>query len=466
MKPIYLQVLLFDPCTDEEWPVSSGIQVEIVRINDDNPLVGFERLPLVYKKNTDVFFVHEPAYQVSPSHYFRVGFKKTRFSKESGKLITAREAGQSAAPIICPARLPYWDSGWDDDYETNEFFDDDILVNSTVNRPLQLRIPLRQIYNIGHRGAPYHFPENTLASFSRAIELGANGLEFDICLTKENKLVVFHDPEPVKQPGQMDRTIFESFPFELISPDFTLDGSIALIKNLIKGRYRITDKLRMRRHDQLNLINLTIRQIRKLYRYHHVKQVEYKIPQLHEFLAFASRERARLHLLFFDIKIPAWDEDDDAALFINYGKCLAGEIKKFPDLPSRLVICNASQTILHHLKTGMQAEGEERCEYAFDAQGSFGALFGFKKDPLKVARKMGNSVISIGSLFRPGNLGEIKEAVRDRDYNGKSKLSTVIHWTLNEPSQMYNSLAAGINGIVTDKPDQLKKLLKKLKLVA
>jgi hypothetical protein len=130
-----------------------------------------------------------------------------------------------------------------------------------------------------------------------------------------------------------------------------------------------------------------------------------------------------------------------------------------------LIICNASQDVLKYLKAGLQKSGENRCEYAYDAQGSFGAIFGFKKNPLKVAKKMGNSVVSIGSLFRPGNVGEMTEATRDRDYNNKSKLSTVIHWTLNEPSQMYNSVSAGVNGIVTDKPDLLTKQLKKLGVV-
>ena len=66
----------------------------------------------------------------------------------------------------------------------------------------------------------------------------------------------------------------------------------------------------------------------------------------------------------------------------------------------------------------------------------------------------------LGSL----KVNEIKEAVRDRDYNQKSKLTTVIHWTLNEPSQMYHSIMAGVNGIVTDKPAELKKVLQKLKI--
>ena len=77
---------------------------------------------------------------------------------------------------------------------------------------------------------------------------------------------------------------------------------------------------------------------------------------------------------------------------------------------------------------------------------------------------MDNGVISIGSLFRPGNLDEIKNATRDRDYDNESRLKSIIHWTLNDPSQMYNSIAAGVNGIVTDKPDTLRDMMMKMGL--
>ena len=46
---------------------------------------------------------------------------------------------------------------------------------------------------IGHRGAPGTAPENTLASFRNAIDAGADGIEFDIHLTGDNRLVVMHD---------------------------------------------------------------------------------------------------------------------------------------------------------------------------------------------------------------------------------------------------------------------------------
>ncbi len=46
---------------------------------------------------------------------------------------------------------------------------------------------------VGHRGASGHAPENTLASFSRAAEMGADAVEFDIHQTADGRVVVIHD---------------------------------------------------------------------------------------------------------------------------------------------------------------------------------------------------------------------------------------------------------------------------------
>lgn len=45
----------------------------------------------------------------------------------------------------------------------------------------------------GHRGAPAEFPENTLAGFRRAKELGVHGIELDVHLSKDGVAVVCHD---------------------------------------------------------------------------------------------------------------------------------------------------------------------------------------------------------------------------------------------------------------------------------
>jgi glycerophosphoryl diester phosphodiesterase len=46
---------------------------------------------------------------------------------------------------------------------------------------------------IGHRGAAAQAPENTLASFARALDNGADGIEFDVRLAGDDVPVVIHD---------------------------------------------------------------------------------------------------------------------------------------------------------------------------------------------------------------------------------------------------------------------------------
>jgi len=46
---------------------------------------------------------------------------------------------------------------------------------------------------IAHRGASYAAPENTLAAFRAARELGADGFETDVQLTRDGKMVIHHN---------------------------------------------------------------------------------------------------------------------------------------------------------------------------------------------------------------------------------------------------------------------------------
>jgi glycerophosphoryl diester phosphodiesterase len=48
---------------------------------------------------------------------------------------------------------------------------------------------------IGHRGSPAYRPEHTIASYTLAIEMGADYIEPDLCFTKDGKLVARHEPD-------------------------------------------------------------------------------------------------------------------------------------------------------------------------------------------------------------------------------------------------------------------------------
>ena len=46
---------------------------------------------------------------------------------------------------------------------------------------------------LGHRGASGYAPENTLPSYRKALDMGADGIELDIQMTKDGEIVVIHD---------------------------------------------------------------------------------------------------------------------------------------------------------------------------------------------------------------------------------------------------------------------------------
>jgi len=53
---------------------------------------------------------------------------------------------------------------------------------------------MRKPWIVAHRGASGHAPENTIAAFERAVELGAQFIETDLHLTRDARFVAIHDP--------------------------------------------------------------------------------------------------------------------------------------------------------------------------------------------------------------------------------------------------------------------------------
>lgn len=73
----------------------------------------------------------------------------------------------------------------------------------------------------GHRGARGLVPENTIPAFKRALDLGVTTLEMDVVITKDNQVVVSHEPwfsghicslpsgDPVPVAQEKDHKIYE-----------------------------------------------------------------------------------------------------------------------------------------------------------------------------------------------------------------------------------------------------------------
>src|SRR4051812_10295524 len=50
-----------------------------------------------------------------------------------------------------------------------------------------------RVWIVGHRGAMGYRPENTLASYEHALQLGADWIECDCHLSRDGALIVMHD---------------------------------------------------------------------------------------------------------------------------------------------------------------------------------------------------------------------------------------------------------------------------------
>jgi glycerophosphoryl diester phosphodiesterase len=68
---------------------------------------------------------------------------------------------------------------------------------------------MRDIDIIAHRGASHDAPENTLAAFRRAWDLGADGIEGDFRLTVDGEIVALHDATTLRTTG-VDLAVAES----------------------------------------------------------------------------------------------------------------------------------------------------------------------------------------------------------------------------------------------------------------
>jgi glycerophosphoryl diester phosphodiesterase len=77
----------------------------------------------------------------------------------------------------------------------------------------------REFYCFAHRGASGYAPENTLRSFSKALELGARWIELDV-FAVERQLIVFHD---------------ERLDYKTNGVGLVTDASLAYIRSLDAG---------------------------------------------------------------------------------------------------------------------------------------------------------------------------------------------------------------------------------------
>jgi glycerophosphoryl diester phosphodiesterase len=98
-----------------------------------------------------------------------------------------------------------------------------VLVMGGCATAFRAGAPAGKIDVIGHRGASAYAPENTLASFALAKEMGADWFELDSTLTRDGQVIVIHD-------DTLDRTTNGKGP--------VADMTLAQLKQLDAGAWK------------------------------------------------------------------------------------------------------------------------------------------------------------------------------------------------------------------------------------
>lgn len=92
--------------------------------------------------------------------------------------------------------------------------------------------------NYAHRGASTYYPENTLSSFYAGVDMGADGIETDVHITKDGVLVLFHDDTIDRvtdgSGAVSDYTYEQLLALTVYNRDYNRSDKITTLEDLLK----------------------------------------------------------------------------------------------------------------------------------------------------------------------------------------------------------------------------------------
>jgi glycerophosphoryl diester phosphodiesterase len=268
--------------------------------------------------------------------------------------------------------------------------------------------PLGKTLNIAHRGARSLAPENTLAAARKALALGADMWELDVCSSSDGQLYVVHD-------DTLERTSNVRDVFAGRSPFRVGDFTLAEVTQLDFGAWFVT----MDPFKQIAAGKVTGAEL-AAYRGEHA-------PTLRDALVFTRDNKWRVNVEIKDMTGRIGDADGVEKVVALIAELGMGE---------RVIISSFNHRYL------------ERARKA-DATIALGALVEkADPDPAALLRRLS------AQAYHP-RLGQISPnqvaALRAAGFG-------VNIWTVNEPSDMEALMKAGASGLFTDFPQTFAEL--------
>lgn len=307
--------------------------------------------------------------------------------------------------------------------------------------------------NFAHKGGAGLWPENTLAAFAYARDMGADGAELDVQLSRDGEVVVFHD--------------FRLKPEICRAPD---GGWIR------KPTPRVKDLLlsELKRYDVGRLEPMS----EYARSFPSVEAVDgERIPTLREVVEIA-RKRVKPFVLQVELKSSFSDRDLSADPVALAEKTV--EVLRATDYLERTIFVGFDWPALLHV---MKIEPRTRCWFTTLTQSWFAEGTPPPEDDapalpvLQMLRHWAQNGTSPwaggfdavnydGSILKAikaaggeGWFPTHRDATAERVAEARVLDLRVGAWTVNEPEEMRRLIALGVDAICTDRPDILAGLL-------
>lgn len=254
---------------------------------------------------------------------------------------------------------------------------------------------------LAHRGGSHIAPEHTMLAFEKAYELGVDGFEIDVRLTKDEEIIVFHD-------DTVDRTT-DGFGFV---KDFTLEE----LKKLNAG-YHFVDAEGHYPYKEHKVEILTLRELLEKFPTTYINIDMKDDPDTYE----GSLIPSKLWRLIEELQV------ENQVVVTSF---FSEQIDRFNLYAQNRVALGA---------------GEQDVKKAFTAFTSqFKHLYHPKVDVVQIPMKS-----SLFSLDSPKFIAFL------------TSLNIPVHyWTINDAETMRQLIQNGAAGIITDRPDIAVEVLK------
>lgn len=286
----------------------------------------------------------------------------------------------------------------------------------------------------GHRGARGLAPENTLTGFACASAIGVHGLELDVLISADEKMVVHHDP---CLSSDLCRDPFGNW----------LETSTPAIYALTEAQLRIYDVGTMRPGSSQEA------------RFPSQQGTnEEPIPMFSDLVGWWQTLTPYQPVLNIELKSdPRYpDESPDPD---DYARIVVGELKQCHLLTSVWLqafdwrLLQSIQRLSDQVFTGYLSS-ERNHDATVLQEGVSPWLAGF--DPCHFSSSLPEAIKAAGGRFWGPAFADLsKERVQEAQTLGLS----VHTWTLNENEAFHKAIEFGVDGITSDYPDRARSVM-------